>query len=64
MSEQTSLKQQFVRATVTIPAELAPFAQQRASQPEHAGNLSSYIRGLIVRDKREAASAEKAEVVA
>lgn len=64
MSEQTSLKQQFVRATVTIPAELAPFAQQRASQPEHAGNLSSYIRGLIVRDKREAAAAEKAEVAA
>ena len=64
MSE-TNVKQQFVRATVTIPAELAPFAQQRASEPEHAGNLSSYIRGLIVRDKREHAVSEpKAEVVA
>lgn len=58
--------QDFRRATVTIPRELVPFADGRAAEPEHAGNFSSYIRSLILRDKREREreSQPKAQVAA
>ena len=43
----------FIRKTVTLPAELGDFALAQSSEPEHAGNLSSYVRGLILRDRRD-----------
>jgi hypothetical protein len=43
----------FVRKTVTIPADLDPFATEQSRKPEHAGNLSSYIRTLILRDREK-----------
>jgi hypothetical protein len=44
----------FVRKTVTIPADLAGFVEQQKNFPEHAGNLSSYLRTLILRDRTKA----------
>lgn len=43
----------FVRKTVTIPGEITPFAEERTASPEHAGNFSSYVRTLILKDKAE-----------
>ena len=43
----------FVRKTVTIPEELSDFTDEQVSQPEHAGNFSSYVRSLILRDRKE-----------
>jgi hypothetical protein len=51
---------QFVRASITIPAEIAAFAAEQSSQPEHAGNMSSYVRSLIIRDIRERQLQKKA----
>jgi hypothetical protein len=44
---------EFVRKTITIPVELELFANDRSNQPEHAGNFSSYVRTLILRDRAE-----------
>ncbi|HEV2350829.1 MAG TPA: hypothetical protein VG028_13390 [Terriglobia bacterium] len=56
--KQTSERnQQFVRATVTIPAELAAFVETRKNDLAHAGSLSSYVRSLILQDRQ---SREKA----
>ena len=43
----------FIRKSVTLPKEIGEFALDRAGAPEHAGNLSSYIRGLINRDREQ-----------
>ncbi len=47
----------FIRKTITIPAEVVPFAEEKAASPEHAGNLSSYIRTLILADRAKALKA-------
>ena len=41
----------FMRPTLTIPTELSQFIDQQKNDPRHAGNLSSYIRMLIIEDK-------------
>ncbi len=41
-----------IRPTLTLPQELYLFARQRADEPEFAGNLSAYVRNLLVADKR------------
>ena len=43
----------FVRATITIPAELASHVEKRKNEPTHAGNLSSYVRTLIIADQMQ-----------
>jgi len=52
-------KIEFVRPTISLPAELVPFIEARKRTPQHSGNLSSYIRSLIIadRDKEEKAVA-------
>ena len=40
----------FIRKTVTLPREVGDFANQRAAELMHAGNVSSYIRTLILKD--------------
>jgi hypothetical protein len=50
----------FVRTTITIPQELKPFVARRKSDPQHSGNLSSYIRSLIIADKKSIELEEKA----
>lgn len=43
----------FIRKTVTIPSELEEFSGEQTAKPEHAGNFSSYVRSLILRDQRQ-----------
>ena len=43
----------FLRPTLTIPDELESFIERRKNEPQHAGNLSSYVRGLIIADKHQ-----------
>lgn len=50
-AETPPAREGFFRATVTIPAELGAFTAEQKSRPEHAGNLSSYVRALILRDR-------------
>jgi len=49
---------EFMRTTITLPAELQPFVEMRKSAPEHAGNMSAYVRSLILQD-RKALDSEK-----
>ena len=42
-----------MRATITIPAELASHVEKRKNEPTHAGNLSSYVRTLIIADQMQ-----------
>lgn len=42
----------FFKPTLSIPAELQPFVKQRKNAPQHAGNLSSYVRSLIIADQK------------
>jgi len=44
---------EFERKTITLPAAVAEFADKRAAQPEYAGNVSAYVRSLIIADKQE-----------
>lgn len=41
----------FVRKTVTLPEDLEAFVLLRVGTLQHAGNLSSYLRGLIIEDR-------------
>lgn len=50
-TEKPTEKPEFVRKTVTIPAELDSFANNQTNAPEHAGNFSAYVRSLIIRDR-------------
>jgi hypothetical protein len=59
-SNKVNRRGKFVRATLCLPAELEPFMQSRINSPEHAGNRSSYVRGLVIRDKREAEATKQA----
>lgn len=34
-----------------MPVELLPYVEQRTAEPQHSWSVSSYIRGLIIRDK-------------
>jgi len=43
----------FIRVTVTIPGELKAHVDSRKNSLEHAGNFSSYVRSLILKDKAE-----------
>jgi hypothetical protein len=43
----------FIRKTVTIPVELEDFTVEQSGRPEHSGNLSSYVRKLIIQDKSQ-----------
>ena len=45
------MKSGFVKRTVSIPEELVGFVGERKEAPEFAGNLSAYVRGLILRDR-------------
>jgi len=45
-------KLKFVKATISIPSDVAKFAARRKNEPAHAGNLSSYIRALIIADNQ------------
>jgi hypothetical protein len=42
----------FLAHTVTLPVELSAWARRRSAEPAHAGNMSSYVRGLILEDAR------------
>lgn len=42
------------RHTISLPWELMEFAKHQANQPQHAGNMSSYVRSLIIRDQADA----------
>jgi len=53
-TEKPTAKPDFVRKTVTIPAELDSFANNRTNAPEHAGNFSAYVRSLIIQDRNAA----------
>ena len=41
----------FFKPTISLPEDLQPFVEQRKNEPQHAGNLSSYIRFLIISDR-------------
>ena len=43
----------FMRKTVTIPNDLKHFVEERVADPKHAGNLSSYVRNLILEDRAQ-----------
>jgi Arc/MetJ-type ribon-helix-helix transcriptional regulator len=43
----------FMRKTVTIPSDLKHFVEERVAHPKHAGNLSSYVRNLILEDRAQ-----------
>ena len=47
----TTEKTEFVKPTISLPAELWPWAEARKADPQHAGSLSSYIRSLIIADR-------------
>jgi Arc/MetJ-type ribon-helix-helix transcriptional regulator len=51
MTNTSAVKQTFVRRTVTIPAELADYVEQQRNSPQHAGNLSSFVRSLVIADR-------------
>lgn len=40
----------FVFKTISLPPDVFRFAKARASEPDHAGNVSGYIRRLIIQD--------------
>lgn len=40
----------FIRRTITLPSSLFEFAVSRSQQPRHAGNMSGYIRDLVLDD--------------
>lgn len=46
-------KIRFVRATLSLPVELQAFIEHRKADPKHAGNLSSYVRNLILEDRAQ-----------
>lgn len=50
-TEKTAQRDGFLRLTITIPAELETFIESRRKSPLHAGNLSSYVRSLIIADQ-------------
>lgn len=65
MSRQTQKKRAddgagFIRKTVTLPDEVAEFADSQAAKPEHAGNVSSYVRSLILQDRENSSAGKKA----
>ena len=41
----------FLKVTISIPASLLPFIEKQKSAPQHANNLSSYVRSLIIREQ-------------
>ena len=57
LKTQKGRKREFVRKTVTLPKDLEAYTEERADAPEHAGNLSSYIRNLILNDRKTRQSA-------
>ena len=42
-----------VRKTVVLPPEVFDFAEEQSNEPQHAGNLSSYVRSLILKDREQ-----------
>jgi hypothetical protein len=54
-------KGDFVRATITLPGELDGFMKSRAAEPQHAGNFSSYVRNLILKDREVIEKEQKAQ---
>lgn len=50
MSQNGKSKAKFQARTISIPADLWPWAKCQAASPAHAGNLSSYVRNLILKD--------------
>lgn len=40
----------FSRHTICLPRDLLPHLRRSVSSPEHAGNVSSYVRRLIIAD--------------
>ena len=47
----TTKPNRFKRITISMPVELLPYVEQRTAEPQHSWSVSSYIRGLIIRDK-------------
>jgi hypothetical protein len=56
VSSKTKTVKNFVKPTISIPVELEAFVVKRKSEPQHAGNLSSYIRSLIIADRESQSS--------
>lgn len=62
VSKKTSgkpAKNDRIRATITIPNELEKFVERQKAHPLHSGNLSSYLRALIVGDMERKAQREE-----
>jgi len=48
-------KSGFAVRTISFPKELLKYARLRARDPQHAGNLSSFLRSLVIEDKAKSA---------
>ena len=40
----------FVKRTINLPGALWPYVEAQAAQPLYSGNVSDYMRALIVRE--------------
>lgn len=43
----------FSKHCISLSSDCAAFAALRAAEPEYAGNMSAYIRSLILADNKE-----------
>ena len=56
MKNNKQRKAAFIKATISIPTSLTPHVSWRKKEPQHAGNFSSYVRSLIIADKKGVAA--------
>ena len=52
----------FKRITISLPLDLWPFVELRTAQPQHSWSVSSYLRGLVVKDQAEQDSNRAAHI--
>jgi len=49
----------YVKRTISLPPDLWPYAQEQASQPAFAGNLSAWLRWLIAEHMEKSLEVKK-----
>ena len=51
-ADKPNPRRAIVRRTITIPGELDGWVERQSSQPQHMGNVSSYVRSLVIEDMK------------
>jgi hypothetical protein len=46
----------FVRQTISLPGDVYEYALAQSELPTHAGNLSSFVRSLIIEQREQSTS--------